>query len=103
MVQIGYLALVTPTSEKFTVVPPVRKPNAEYRSREHLTEKEVERLIEAAKATVGGTGTPRWCSWLTATAYVWRNWGTFAGSRSTWKTRSCTSVESSRAVLRHSH
>ena len=93
MVQIGYLALVTPTSEKFTVVPPVRKPNAEYRSREHLTEKEVERLIEAAKATVGGTGTPRWCSWLTATAYVWRNWGTFAWSRSTWKTRSCTSVE----------
>ena len=28
---------------------PRRKPNAEYRSREHLTEREVERLIEAAK------------------------------------------------------
>jgi type 1 fimbriae regulatory protein FimB/type 1 fimbriae regulatory protein FimE len=27
----------------------VRKPNAEYRSREHLTEREVERLIEAVK------------------------------------------------------
>jgi type 1 fimbriae regulatory protein FimB/type 1 fimbriae regulatory protein FimE len=27
----------------------VRKPNAAYRSREHLTEREVERLIEAAK------------------------------------------------------
>ena len=27
----------------------MRKPNAAYRSREHLTEREVERLIEAAK------------------------------------------------------
>ena len=27
----------------------MRKPNAEYRSREHLTEREVERLIEAVK------------------------------------------------------
>jgi len=27
----------------------VRKPNAAYRSREHLTEREVERLIEATK------------------------------------------------------
>jgi len=27
----------------------VRKPNAAYRSREHLTEREVERLVEAAK------------------------------------------------------
>jgi type 1 fimbriae regulatory protein FimB/type 1 fimbriae regulatory protein FimE len=32
-----------------TVALPVRKPNAAYRSREHLTEREVERLIEAAK------------------------------------------------------
>ena len=35
---------------------PRRKPNAEYRSREHLTEREVERLIEAIRATVGDTG-----------------------------------------------
>ena len=28
---------------------PVRKPNAELRTREHLTEREVEKLIEAAK------------------------------------------------------
>ena len=35
---------------KFTVTHhPIGKPNAEYRSREHLTEREVERLIEAAK------------------------------------------------------
>jgi len=67
---------------------PRRKPNPEYRSREHLTEREVERLIEATKpnrwgqtelaptsvqklipgltapvasfeATVGGSGCPR--------------------------------------------
>jgi integrase len=38
-----------PTDEKFTVRLPRRKPNAEYRSREHLTEREVERLIEAVK------------------------------------------------------
>jgi type 1 fimbriae regulatory protein FimB/type 1 fimbriae regulatory protein FimE len=30
-------------------VTPVRKPNAKYRSREHLTEREVEKLIDAAK------------------------------------------------------
>jgi integrase len=41
--------LVPPTDEKFTVRLPGRKPNAEYRSREHLTEQEVERLIEAVK------------------------------------------------------
>jgi hypothetical protein len=40
------LALAPPTSEKFTVR---RKPNAEYRSREHLTETEVERLMDALK------------------------------------------------------
>jgi hypothetical protein len=54
MLQIGHLALVPPTSKKFTVALPVRKPNAEYRSREHLTEKEVERLIEAAKGNRWG-------------------------------------------------
>jgi hypothetical protein len=39
MPQTVHLALVPPTNEKFTVR---RKPNAEYRSREHLTEREVE-------------------------------------------------------------
>jgi type 1 fimbriae regulatory protein FimB/type 1 fimbriae regulatory protein FimE len=34
---------------KRTVALPVRKSNAAYRSREHLTEREVERLVEAAK------------------------------------------------------
>jgi integrase len=46
MAAIPALKFVAPTSEKRTVG---RKANAEYRTREHLTEREVERLIEAAK------------------------------------------------------
>ena len=54
-----HLTLVAPDNEKFTVrsAParlPRRKPNAEYRSREHLTEREVERLIEAVKGNRWG-------------------------------------------------
>ena len=43
------IKVVRPTSEKCAVALPMRKPNAAYRSREHLTEREVERLIDAAK------------------------------------------------------
>jgi hypothetical protein len=43
------LRLVHPGNVK-RAVHLVRRPNAEYRTREHLTEAEVERLIEAAKA-----------------------------------------------------
>jgi integrase len=46
MPAISALKLVAPANEKRTVG---RKANAEYRTREHLTEREVERLIEAAK------------------------------------------------------
>ena len=54
-----HLTLIAPDNEKFTVrsAParlPRRKPNAEYRSREHLTEREVERLIEAMKGNRWG-------------------------------------------------
>ena len=42
-----HLALVPSGNEKRTVAR--RKPNAAYRSREHLTEQEVERLIDAVK------------------------------------------------------
>ena len=54
MAATAHLTAVAPDNEKFTVqlAParlPKRKPNAEYRSREHLTEREVERLIEAVK------------------------------------------------------
>jgi site-specific recombinase XerD len=42
------LRLVSPTNENRTVTPR-RRPNAELRTREHLTEREVVRLLEAAK------------------------------------------------------
>jgi integrase len=47
------LRLVSPTNENRTVTPR-RRPNAELRTREHLTEREVERLMEAAKASRNG-------------------------------------------------
>src|SRR5262249_39966816 len=43
-----HLKLVTPATEKRTVIPK-RKTNAELRTREYLTETEVERLMAAAK------------------------------------------------------
>jgi integrase len=46
--KIARLCLVTPTNIKRTAAPH-RRPNAEYRTREHLTEAEVEKLIGAAK------------------------------------------------------
>jgi integrase len=49
MAVVHHLKVVGPANEKRTVALPVRKPNAAYRSREHLTEREVERLVEAAK------------------------------------------------------
>jgi integrase len=45
----SHLKLVSPATVKRTVVMPVRKPNAELRTREYLTEAEVESLTEAAK------------------------------------------------------
>jgi site-specific recombinase XerD len=44
-----HLKVVGPANVKRTVALPLRKPNAVYRSREHLTEREVERLVEAAR------------------------------------------------------
>jgi integrase len=52
-----HLALVTPTAEMRAVEkakPPGRLKNKDYRKREHLTESEVERLIEAAKGNRHG-------------------------------------------------
>ena len=52
----AHLSLVSPNSEKRTVdkTMPLRRPNAELRPREHLTELEVEKLIEAAKGNRHG-------------------------------------------------
>jgi integrase len=45
---IAHLQLLTPTTQKRTVMPR-RIPNHELRPREHLTEREVEKLMAAAK------------------------------------------------------
>ncbi|HMF24010.1 MAG TPA: tyrosine-type recombinase/integrase [Pseudolabrys sp.] len=50
---IPRLKLVSPTKENRTVMP-VRRRNAELRPREHLTEREIEKLIEAAKGNRWG-------------------------------------------------
>jgi type 1 fimbriae regulatory protein FimB/type 1 fimbriae regulatory protein FimE len=47
------LTLVPPATKNRTVMP-VRRPNADIRPREHLTEREVNKLITAAKSN-------RWC------------------------------------------
>src|SRR6476661_2339052 len=44
----SHLKLAAPTIVKRTVIPK-RRPNAELRSREHLTEAEVDKLVQAAK------------------------------------------------------
>jgi type 1 fimbriae regulatory protein FimB/type 1 fimbriae regulatory protein FimE len=49
MPALQHLKVVGPASEKCAVALPVRKPNAAYRSRERLSEREVEKLIDAAK------------------------------------------------------
>jgi type 1 fimbriae regulatory protein FimB/type 1 fimbriae regulatory protein FimE len=49
----SHLKLITPTTENRTVTPK-RRPNAELRTREYLTDAEVARLLEAAKANRWG-------------------------------------------------
>src|SRR5512143_1752354 len=44
-----HLRLVTPATVNRTVTPPRRRPNADLRTREYLTEAEVERLTSAAR------------------------------------------------------
>ena len=48
------LKLVAPATVNRTVATPRRKPNSVYRTREHLTGAEVDRLISAAKANRWG-------------------------------------------------
>ena len=108
MAAAAHLTLVAPDNEKCTVqsapASARRKPNAEYRSREHLTEREVGRLIEAVKGNRWGhrdadDGPDR----LQALPNVHRNWSTFVGIRSTSNTRSCTSVDLRMAALPRTH
>ncbi len=57
MLNKTHLKLVSSKPDKRTVKPPKpsgRRPNAEYRPREHLTEREVEKLMTAAKGNRWG-------------------------------------------------
>ena len=97
MAVAAHLTGVAPDNEKFTVQSAPsrlrrRKPNAEYRSREHLTEREVARLIEAMKGN-------RWGHRRSPGPDSLQAWPTCIGTgrpslgiRSTSKTRFCTSV-----------
>ena len=52
-----HLKLVSPATVNRTVSPR-RPPNGDLRTREYLTEGEVERLMKAARETDGATATP---------------------------------------------
>jgi hypothetical protein len=73
------LKLVRPTNEKRTV--PIRKRNSEYRTREHLTEREVEKLVDGAKGNRHGHRDSTMVLMPLGTAYVRQNWLTYAGTR----------------------
>jgi len=63
----SHLKLVSPSTENRTVATPRRPKNAEVRTREYLTDAEVARLQEAAKANRSGhrDATPdRVSAWL---------------------------------------
>ena len=47
----SHLKLVAPVTENRTVATPLRRKNVDLRTREYLTDTEVERLMTAAKAT----------------------------------------------------
>jgi integrase len=64
-------------------VAPKRPPNKDLRTRENLTEAEVERLIKAPRTTATATGTRPWSFWLIGMASGLRSWLTFAGIKST--------------------
>jgi hypothetical protein len=52
------LKLVAPATDHRTVATPLRRPNAELRTREYFTDTEVAKLIEAAKANRWGHREP---------------------------------------------
>jgi hypothetical protein len=57
------LRLLPPSTEKGTVAgmrPPRRPPNRELREREHLTDAEVERLVEPPEITATAPATLSW-------------------------------------------
>ncbi len=71
----AHLKPVTPATVNRTVVPR-RPPNASLRTREHLTEAEIERLMDVARKNRWGIATPRWCWWPMS---VFKSFGTICG------------------------
>src|SRR5882724_6306524 len=77
------LKLVAPNTENRTVVMPRRKPNAELRTREYLTDAEVEGLTEAAKGNRYGHRDATMILMATVTASARASLWTCVGIRST--------------------
>ena len=94
----AHLKLVTPATVKRTVTPR-RLPNGNLRTREYLTEAEVERLMEAAKGNRYGHRDATMV--LVAYRHGLRapNWWTCGGIRWSSKRRPCTSAGSRKAPL----
>jgi hypothetical protein len=91
MPALQHLKVIGPASEKCAVALPVRKPNAAYRSRERLSEREVEKLIDAAKDNRWGHRDAT----MVLLAFRARSAGFGTGGPSR---RSCTFGESNRAL-----
>jgi hypothetical protein len=85
----SHLELVPPTEVNRTVAP-VRRPNAELRTREHLTPGEVEALVEAAKANRHGHRDATMILVPSGTGCAPPRPVTCAGARSTSMAPSCT-------------
>jgi hypothetical protein len=78
---VTHLSWVSPNNENRTVTP-LRRPNAELRTREHLTADKVEALMTAAKGNRYGHRDARFC-WRTAMGCALVRWSTFGGRIST--------------------
>ena len=76
------LKLLTPAT-KNRAVTPRRRPNSDFRSREHLTESEVGKLIEAAKDNRYGHRDATMILWLTGMGCGLRRSATCDGSKLT--------------------
>ena len=77
------LKLVPPTIEKRTINTPRRPKNAELRTREHLSEREIGRLIEAARKNREGHRDALMILMAYRHGYASRSWWPYAGSRLT--------------------
>ena len=97
MMAIRHLKVVASSNEKRTVQRPVRSPNSKYRTREYLTEREVNKLIEAAKGNRWGQRNSTMVLMAYRHGLKSRSWLILGGCRLTSIAPPCTSVVSSTA------